>query len=104
MKLKDVDAEVTLGITSFAWLKETLAIKLPPLGSLQAVARITSVGDAFSLRDLQADLTGDNISLQVNGTVEDVLKVQGVDASADLKVRSLDFLSEYVEKTLPPLG
>ena len=104
MNLKDVDAQVTLGIASFAWLKDTLAIKLPPLGSLQAGARITSAGDALALRDIRADLTGDNITLQVNGSVEDVLNVKGVDAEADLKIRSLGFLSEYVEMKLPPLG
>ncbi len=104
IKLKDVDAEVTLGITSFAWLKDALAIKLPPMGSLQAAARITSAGDALSLRDIQADLTGDNITLQVNGSVEDVLKIQGVDVTTDLTVRSLDFISEYAGMKLPPMG
>ena len=104
MKLKDVDAAIALDIASFAWLKDTLAIKLPPLGSLQSTAHIKSVGDALSLRNLQADLTGENISLQVTGSVADVLKIEGIDATADLTVRSLDILSEYVEMELPPLG
>jgi len=104
MKLKDVDAEVTLGITSFAWLKDTLAIKLPPMGSLQATARITSNRDALSLKDIQADLTGDNITLQVNGSVEDVLSIQGVYATADLKIRSMDFLSNIADTDLSSLG
>ena len=104
LELKNVDAEVTLGVTSFAWLVDYLAIKLPPLGPLQASARIASTGDTLSVRDIEANLAGENITLQLAGSVGDVLKVQGVDATADLTVRSLDVLSEYVDTDLSSLG
>jgi uncharacterized protein involved in outer membrane biogenesis len=104
LKLEDVDVEVTLGVSSFAWLVDYLAIKLPPLGPLQASARIASTGDVLSVRDIKANLAGDNLTLQLTGVVGDVLKVNGVDATADLTVRSFDFLSESVDMELSSLG
>jgi len=104
LKFKGVDANVNIGVDSLAWLGDYVKIKLPPLGQLKASAKITLKGDALGIKNIKADLTGKNITAKVTGSVEDLLKVQGVNTKVDLGAQSLAFLSDYVKMDLPPLG
>jgi len=104
LKLKDVNADVNIGVDSLAWLADYIKTKLPTLGSLKASANIASKGDTFEIKNIKAVLAGKNITAKVAGSVGDLLKVKGIDAKVDLGVQSLDFLSDYVKMKLPPLG
>jgi uncharacterized protein involved in outer membrane biogenesis len=104
MKLKDVNADVKLKLDSLAWLEDYLKIELPPLGALNAHANIVSKDETLDIKDIKADLAGENISARVTGSVGDLLKARGIAAKVDLDVRSLDFVSDYVKIDLPPLG
>lgn len=102
--LKEVKANVNLGVDSLAWLADYVKVKLPPLGSFKASANIASKGETFEAKNFKVDLAGDNITAKVAGVVGDLLKAQGIDATVDLGVQSLAFVSDYVEMKLPPLG
>ena len=104
LNLKDVNANVNLGVDSLAWLVDFIKMELPPLGSLKASANIVSKGETFEIKDLKANLDGENITAKVAGSVGDLLKVQGIDATVDLGVQSLAFVSDYIKMDLPPLG
>ena len=104
IKLKAINVNVDLGIESLAWLSDYFHMKLPPLGSLTASANIASKGNTFEVKDIKAKLTGENIQATLVGSVGDLLKVQGVNTAVDLNVKSLAFLSDYIQIDLPPLG
>ena len=102
--LKGVNADLNLAIDSLDWLADYLKTELPPLGALKGSAHVASKGDTFELSDINANLDGKNITAKVTGTIGDLIAVQGVDATVDLGVQSLAFLSKYIEMELPPLG
>jgi hypothetical protein len=104
LELKDVNANVNLGVDSLAWLADFIKMELPPLGSLKASANIASKDETFEISDIKANLDGENITAKVAGSVNDLLKAQGIEARVDLGVQSLAFVSDYLKMDLPPLG
>ncbi len=104
LKIKAINVDVDLGIESLTWLSDYINLELPPLGALTASANIASIGDTFEVKDIKATLAGENIRAEVAGSIGDLLKVQGVNVTADLGVKSLYFLSDYTKMELPPLG
>jgi hypothetical protein len=95
---------VDLGVKSLDFVSDYVKMDLPPLGSLKAAANIASKDETFEIRDIAASLDGQNIKANVTGSVGDVLKVRGVDTTVALDVQSLDFVSNYIDVKLPPLG
>ncbi|MEA2115779.1 MAG: AsmA family protein [Thermodesulfobacteriota bacterium] len=102
--LKGVNGDLNLALDSLDWLADYLKTELPPLGALKGSAHVASKGDTFELTDINANLDGENITAKVTGTIGDLMAVQGVNATVDLGVQSLAFLSKYIEMELPPLG
>ena len=102
--LRDVNANVTLGVDSLSWLADFIKMELPPLGLLKASANIVSKGETFEVNDIKANLDGENITAKMAGSVKDLLKAQGIDATVDIGVQSLAFVSDYLKMDLPPLG
>lgn len=104
VNLKGVNGDFNFAVDSLDWLADYLKTELPPLGALEGSASIASKGDIFELSDIKASLEGENITAKVTGTIGDLMGIQRVDATVELDVQSLAFLSEYIEMELPPLG
>jgi len=104
IKLKGVQADLDLGVQSLAALSQVARVQLPDLGPLKASAGIVSKGDSFELTKLKADLTGDKARVNLDGSVDDLIKLKGIQADLDIEVQSLADFSQIAGVTLPALG
>jgi uncharacterized protein involved in outer membrane biogenesis len=104
LKLKDVNVRVNLGVDSLVWLADYFQMELPPLGSLKATAKITSKGDTFEVKNIKADLAGDQIRAEIAGSVGDLLELKSINANVDVAIQSLAILSDIAKAELPLLG
>ena len=102
--LEGVQADLSLTTESLDIISQFVKTELPPLGSLTASASIASKGNILEVKDIKANLTGENMQAEVAGSIGDLLKLQGINATLDLDVKSLAFLSKYLKTDLPPLG
>ena len=104
LNLKDVNADVNLGVDSLTWLADYLKTELPPLSAFKASANIVSKGDTFEATNIRADLTGEKIKAKITGSVQDVLKLTGINADINFSVDSLAMLDELLNQKLPASG
>lgn len=104
LELKEINADINLGINSLSLLSDYVGTDLPSLGPLQASATLTSKGETFELINIKADLTGKKLQARATGSIGDLLKLKEISTEINLRIVSLDLLSEYVGVTLPPLG
>ncbi len=74
-----LDLQVKADVTSMSWLLEMLNVEMPDLGRLQAEALVRGELDTFSFEDLTLHLgRNKQLDLQVSGSVEDVMSLDGV--------------------------
>ncbi|MEN8143166.1 MAG: AsmA family protein, partial [Thermodesulfobacteriota bacterium] len=84
-------------------LSEVAKTALPPVGPLNLSASIASKGETLEAKRIKIDLTDEKIQATVAGSVGDLLKFKEVNADIDLRIESLDVLSEVAKTELPPL-
>jgi len=84
-----IDASFTVKANSTANLSKYANLDVPNLGALDISGKITSAGKAIRLEGLAANLTSDNINLQVTGGVGDLIAVSGINAAVQANISSL---------------
>jgi uncharacterized protein involved in outer membrane biogenesis len=104
LKVKEVNADLSLVVDNLEWLKDHVPVALPPLGALTASVKIVSNGDSFAANAIKAELSGGNLQATVAGAVDDLLKFKGVDADVGAGMDSLDTLSALAKTKLPAMG
>jgi len=104
LQLKAIEADVELGIESLAMLSDVVKTELPPIGPLKASANIASKGETFEASNIKAELSGDTIQAKVEASIEDMLKLIGINANINVAVDSLASLDSLVKMELPSSG
>ena len=102
--LDGAKASFTVEAESLDFIAGIAKTKLPSLGPLKASANITSTGKNLEAMEIDANLASDKIQANISGSVVDPINLKKVNAVVDLGIESFDWLSEYIETKLPPLG
>ena len=103
LKMQGVAADLFLDIASLAVVEDIAKVKLPPLGAIKATANIASKGENLGLMEIKANLESDIVHADVDGSVSDPAKLQGVKAAVNLGVDTLDWLERELVKKMTQL-
>lgn len=77
---EEVDVQIQANVASIASLSKYARLDLPELGEINISGKVLSSNTTYRLDDLKANMTGEDIQVQVSGGVQDLLAVSGVDA------------------------
>ena len=83
---KGVDAFVKVQVDSLATLSKYAKLELPDLGSLNISGKVSSDDKTYRLENLDAQLKGKSINAQVQGGIDDLIAVNGVDANLNVEL------------------
>ena len=79
--------------------------KLPPIGPVRASAKVRNRNGSVGLYDLKVQVGREEDTwAKVEGSVRDVLGMQGIELAAEFGTRDLRHLSAYLGRELPDVG
>ncbi len=104
MKLAGVEADLTAAVDSLDAVARMAQVELPSIGGIEAKINISSEDQPFAPLNIKVDANSDRVHLDLVAAVEDPAKMDGADADVNVSADSLDWLAQWLELELPPLG
>ncbi|MDJ0958297.1 MAG: AsmA family protein [Arenicellales bacterium] len=96
-----VDATFNVKVDTLAALSKYANTELPAEGALDISGQVVSENKTYRLANLDAKLGGADFDVGVQGTVNDLLKVSGINAELKAEIASLSALSTLAKTELP---
>jgi uncharacterized protein involved in outer membrane biogenesis len=96
--------DVSLEAKSTQEIDEVLGLDLPPAGPLTGSGRLTEAGGVVRIDDLRTTTKVSGGNFRVDGTVADLLGLDGVDLDVALSADSLASIAKLGGHALPPVG
>ena len=104
VKLDRIKAEAAISTESLRLLSSYAQTDLPDTGPLNVFAVLTSRDGIFRLAKSSINLNDKHLQAKIEGTIEDLLKLKGVNADIDIKLDTLSSLNTLLGQDLPDSG
>ena len=100
----DINTDVQITSPNLDIVSKFTDLKLPlNWQAISGSAKLKSQANVFSLDDIKITMDG-GLKLDINGAVADLSKFQGIDASVNATLKSVNELSSFTTATLPDIG
>ena len=96
-----LDAAFTFNSDSLSSLSKYAKIELPVTNALDVSGQILSSNESFSLNDLKASLLAQGLDVRLDASIDDLLKISGINAEINSQIESLSALSTLTQIELP---
>lgn len=101
IKLEGVKAEANLNSSSTAAFSKYAGMELPELGPLEVSTKVKSSGEVLRLEIIEAKLGAGIFDAKLLASVDDLLAMNGVNATLDASIGSISMLSQLTGTPLP---
>ncbi|MFT5729226.1 MAG: hypothetical protein ACI8PB_003390 [Desulforhopalus sp.] len=89
---------------SISQLAQVAGVKIPDLGSLQLVGKISSSEQSLRLESLEAIVKQQGMNTRVTAAVADLITFSGINGTAEITIESLSTLATLTDLELPQTG
>ncbi|MEJ2286013.1 MAG: AsmA family protein, partial [Desulfobacterales bacterium] len=104
LTLRGMDLQTRLTGKNLAGLGEVIEVKLPATDQFDIQGRLTGSTDALTLKEAKGRARRGSLSLAVNGGVQELLNVKGLNLELKASGRELADIGPLVGTELPELG
>jgi len=99
--LQGLDLEVSVLTASLDQLSEITGYELPSSNTLQSFGRVYYESNESKRAHIDSTIKGKNFTASIAGTVDDLLRFDGVESTVQLNAESLDELSRIFKTDFP---
>jgi len=106
-RMQEIEIDVQLRVHDLMLLGDVLSLphELPQIGPVRISGKLRNRDDSVGVDDLSLQMgRPDETWARVEGSVRDMLNVEGVELVAEFGARDLSQLSVYLERDLPDVG
>jgi|GEM_PF-2290059 len=106
-RMQEIEVDVQLTLRDLEVLGKVLSLpqELPPIGPVRASAKVRNRNGSVGLYDLRVQVGREpDTWARIEGSVRDVLEMEGIELALEFGARDLTHLSSYLERELPDIG